>query len=128
MGMCPIFGGKVGNLAAAAAQAMLGVRKIAALEPVAGSALLPGKTSGGVAVIADTLFHAMRALAKVEIEWDHGAAAVLSSRSSLDELTHSLDTQDGKVHFARGDAAGAMKAAAKVIEAESRVSFLAHAA
>jgi len=125
--MCPTFGGKVSKFDAAAAQAMPGVRKVVALEPVAGSALLPGKTSGGVAVIADTPFHAVRALSKVEIEWDHGAAADLSSRSILDELTHSLDTQDGKVHFARGDAAGAMKAAAKVIEAEYRVPFLAHA-
>jgi isoquinoline 1-oxidoreductase beta subunit len=94
---------------------------------VTGSALLPGKTSGGVAVIADTPFHAIRALANVMVEWDHGAAADLSSRSILDELTQALDTQDGKVHFARGDVAAAMNSAAKVIDAEYRVPFLAHA-
>src|SRR6266851_1008622 len=115
------------NFDAAAAQAMPGVRKVVALEPVRGSTLMPGKTSGGVAVIADTQFHAMRALAKVAIEWDHGAAADLSSRSILDELRHTLDTQDGKVHFERGDVAAAMKSAAKVIDAEYRVPFLAHA-
>jgi isoquinoline 1-oxidoreductase subunit beta len=125
--MCPTLGGKVANFDAAAAQALPGVRKVIALEPVAGSALLPGKTSGGVAVIADTPFHAMRALSKVAIEWDHGAAADLSSRSILDELRHALDSQDGKVHFARGDVAGAMHSAAKVIDAEYHVPFLAHA-
>jgi isoquinoline 1-oxidoreductase beta subunit len=125
--MCPTLGGKVANFDAAAAQTLPGVRKVVALEPVAGSALMPGKTSGGVAVIADTPFHAIRALAKVEIEWDHGAAAHLSSRSILDELRHALDTQDGKVHFARGDVAAAMNSAAKVIDAEYRVPFLAHA-
>jgi isoquinoline 1-oxidoreductase beta subunit len=125
--MCPTLGGKVANFDAAAAQALPGVRKVIAVEPVAGSALLPGKTSGGVAVIADTPFHAMRALPKVAIEWDHGAAANLSSRSILDELRHTLDTQDGKVHFARGDMAAAMNSAAKVIDAEYRVPFLAHA-
>ncbi len=125
--MCPTFGGKVANFDAAAAQASPGVRKVIALEPVAGSTLMPGKTSGGVAVIADTQFRAMRALAKVAIEWDHGAAADLSSRSILDELRHTLDTQDGKVHFARGDVAAAMNSASKVIDAEYRVPFLAHA-
>src|SRR5258708_2114332 len=90
--MCPTFGGKVGKFDAAAAQALPGVHKIVALDPVAGSALLPGKTSGGVAVIAHTPFHAMRALSKVEIEWDHGAPADLSSRSLPHALTHTLDT------------------------------------
>jgi isoquinoline 1-oxidoreductase beta subunit len=125
--MCPTLGGKVANFDAAAAQTLPGVRKVVALEPVAGSALMPGKTSGGVAVIADTPFHAIRALPKIAIEWDHGAGANLSSRSILDELRHALDTQDGKVHFARGDVAAAMNSAAKVIDAEYRVPFLAHA-
>jgi isoquinoline 1-oxidoreductase beta subunit len=125
--MCPTLGGKVAKFDAAAAQALPGVRKVIALEPVAGSALMPGTTSGGVAVIADTPFHAMRALPKVAIDWDHGAAANVSSRSLLDELRHTLDTQDGKVHFARGDVAAAMNSAAKVIDAEYRVPFLAHA-
>ncbi len=125
--MCPTLGGKVAHFDAARAQALPGVRKVFALAPVPGSSLLPGETSGGVAVIADTPFHAMRALAKVEIEWDHGAAANLSSRSLLDELAHALDTEGGKVHFARGDAAAAMQSAAKIIDAEYRVPFLAHA-
>jgi isoquinoline 1-oxidoreductase subunit beta len=125
--MCPTFGGKVANFDAAAAQALPGVRKVIALEPVPGSTLLPGQTSGGVAVIADTPFHAMRALSKVAIEWDHGAAAELSSRSLLEELRHALDTHEGKVHFARGDVVAAMNSAARVIDAEYRVPYLAHA-
>jgi isoquinoline 1-oxidoreductase beta subunit len=125
--MCPTVGGKVASFDAVAARASPGVVKVVALEPVAGSALLPGKTPGGVAVIADTPFHAMRALAKVAIEWDHGAAQHVSSSSLFDELRHALDTQGGKVHFARGDVAAAMGSAAKVIDAEYRVPFLAHA-
>jgi isoquinoline 1-oxidoreductase beta subunit len=125
--MCPTLGGKVAKFDPAAAQASPGVRKVIALDPVAGSTLVPGQTSGGVAVIADTPFHAMRALPKVAIEWDHGAAAGLSSRSLLDELRHTLDTGEGKVHFARGDVAAAMSSAAKVIDAEYRVPLLAHA-
>jgi isoquinoline 1-oxidoreductase subunit beta len=125
--MCPTLGGKVARFDAAAALAVPGVRKVIALAPVRGSTLFPGETSGGVAVIADTRFRAMRALAQVSIEWDHGAAADLSSRSLIEDLARSLDTGDGAVHFARGDAAAAMKSAAKVIAAEYRVPFLAHA-
>lgn len=125
--MCPTFGGTAARFDAAAAKSLPGVRKIIAVEPAAGSSLMPGKTSGGVAVIADTPFRAMRALANVAIEWEHGAAAELSSRSIFDELAQSLDNQDAKVHFARGDAVAAMNSAAKVIDAEYRVPFLAHA-
>jgi isoquinoline 1-oxidoreductase beta subunit len=125
--MCPTLGGKVARIDAVAAHALPGVRKVIALAPVPGSSLLPGQTSGGVAVIADTTFHAMRALRKIEIDWDHGAAAGLSSRALMDDLAQALDTHEGRAHFERGDAAAAMKSAAKVIDAEYRVPFLAHA-
>src|SRR5258708_22435453 len=92
-----------------------------------GGAVRPGKTAGGVGVMGGTPFHAMRARAKVGIEWDHGAAAELSSRSIFDELAQSHGKPDAKVHFARGDAVAAMNSAAKVIDAEYRVPFLAHA-
>jgi isoquinoline 1-oxidoreductase subunit beta len=125
--MCPTFGGKVLRFDGAAAQALPGVRKVIALDPVAGSAIFPGTTSGGVAVIADTPFHAMRALNKVNIEWDHGNAVVLSSSSIHADLVHALDTQEGKVHFAHGDVAAGLKSAAKMVQAEYHVPFLAHA-
>ncbi len=125
--MCPTFGGKVLRVDGAAAQALPGVRKVVVLGPVAASAIMSGTTSGGVAVIADTPFHAMRALSKIGVEWDHGAAVALSSASILTELSHALDTQEGKVHFARGDAAAGLKSAAKVVQAEYHVPFLAHA-
>jgi isoquinoline 1-oxidoreductase beta subunit len=125
--MCPTLGGKVAHFDAAAAQALPGVRKAIALAPVAGGSFLPGETSGGVAVIADTAFNALRGVKMIEIEWAHGAAANLSSRSLFDELAHVLSTQEGKIHFERGDVAAALKSAVKIIDAEYRVPFLAHA-
>lgn len=125
--MCPTLGGKAAHVDSAAALALPGVRKVVTLAPVPGSSLFPGETSGGVAVIADRPFHAMQAAAKVEVEWDHGAAANVSSHSVIDDMARALDTQDGRVHFARGDPAAAMQSAAKIIEAEYRVPFLAHA-
>ena len=125
--MCPTLGGKALHVDGAAAQALPGVRKVIALAPVAASSIMSGTTSGGVALIADTPYQAMRALGRVSIEWDHGAAAGLSSPSIRAELVHALDTQEGKVHFARGDAAAALRYAPKVVKAEYEVPFLAHA-
>lgn len=125
--MCPTLGGRVRHFDAAAAQAHPGVRKVIALPPVPGSSLFPGETSGGVAVIAGTSFQAIRALAKVDIEWDHGTATDVSSRSLFDGLAQALDTGEGRVHFSRGDAPAIMRSAAKIIEAEYRVPLLAHA-
>ncbi len=97
--MCPTVGGKVASFDAAAAQAMPGVRKVVKLEPAKASSIMPGSTCGGVAVIADTPFRAMRALAQVAIEWDHGAAAALSSETISSDLKAALDDKDGTVHF-----------------------------
>ncbi len=97
--MCPTVGGKVAGFDAAAAQAMPGVRKVVKLEPAKASSIMPGSTCGGVAVIADTPFRAMRALAQVAIEWDHGAAAALSSETISSDLRAALDGKDGTVHF-----------------------------
>ncbi|HMD29015.1 MAG TPA: xanthine dehydrogenase family protein molybdopterin-binding subunit [Steroidobacteraceae bacterium] len=125
--MCPTVGGKVAGFDAAAAQAMPGVRKVVKLEPAKASSIMPGSTCGGVAVIADTPFRAMRALRQVAIEWDHGAAAALSSETISSDLRAALDGKDGTVHFHTGSVADAFKSAAKTIEAEYRVPFLAHA-
>jgi isoquinoline 1-oxidoreductase beta subunit len=125
--MCPTLGGKVAHFDATAAQSLPGVRKVIALDPVAGGLASFGTTCGGVAAIADTPYHAMRALDKVMIEWDHGMAATLSSQTIFAALTDALDHNEGKAHFAHGDAPAAMKSAAKTISAEYRVPFLAHA-
>jgi isoquinoline 1-oxidoreductase beta subunit len=125
--MCPTIGGKVASFNAAPALALSGVRKVVAVDPVAGSMGGTGTIAGGVAVIADTPWHAMRALESVAVEWDHGAAASLSSQSIFAAIAHALDTREGSAHLQRGDATQALKGAAKTITAEYRVPFLAHA-
>jgi isoquinoline 1-oxidoreductase beta subunit len=128
LAMCPTLGGRVARFDDTAARAMPGVRKVVALAPVGGGLGSGGMTSGAVAVIADTPWHAMRALDKVAIDWDHGAAASLSSRALIDQLAQSLDAPDqADVHLETGDADAAMKSAERTIEAEYRVPFIAHA-
>ena len=77
--MCPTLGGSVATLNSAAALALPGVHKAVVLAPIPGGMLSVGATSGGVAVIADTPFQAMRAIDSLVIDWDPGAGAAASA-------------------------------------------------
>jgi isoquinoline 1-oxidoreductase subunit beta len=126
--LCPTLGGALARFDASAALAMPGVRHVVALDPVPGGLGSTGATSGGVAAIADTPWHAMRALENITVEWNHGPAATLSSRALADDLSRALDGTGAKVHFERGDIDAAMRSAAHTVSAEYRVPLLAHAA
>jgi isoquinoline 1-oxidoreductase beta subunit len=118
--MCPTVGGRVARFDAADAQKLPGVKKVLAVPCLYGS-------TGGVAVIADTPYRAMRAVKAVRIEWDHGAAADLSTDDIYQRLAKSLDTDDGFNFFKHGDVDAAFKDAARIIKAEYRAPYLAHA-
>ena len=64
---CPVFGGKVKSVDDKAALATPGVKKVVRV----------GDT--GVAVVADTWWHAKRGLDALKIEWDYGPNAQASS-------------------------------------------------
>ncbi|MFZ2649081.1 MAG: molybdopterin cofactor-binding domain-containing protein, partial [Burkholderiaceae bacterium] len=118
--MCPTLGGKVLSWDGTAAAKMAGVRHIVAFDALNGG-------TGGVAVIADTTMHAMRALPSVKIQWDHGPAAGLSSDAVYTRLAQALDTDEGFGYYRHGDVDAALKSAAKTIHAEYRAPYLAHA-
>jgi isoquinoline 1-oxidoreductase beta subunit len=126
--MCPTVGGRVARFDGTPALALPGVRKVVALDPVKGGLGSVGTTAGGVAVIADTPFRAMRALELVRIDWDYGRAAGLASGKIFDDLSAALDSGEGHAHLEKGDVAAALERAAKTIRADYRVPFLAHAA
>ena len=119
--MCPTLGGKAARFDGAAAAALPGVKKVLAVEGYNGG-------TGGVAVIADTPFHAMRALKLVSVEWDHGALAGVSSEDVYRRLAQTLDTANGFAYYSRGDVDAALKSVARTITAEYRAPYLAHAA
>ncbi|WP_431855016.1 molybdopterin cofactor-binding domain-containing protein [Azospirillum sp.] len=102
---CPVFGGTVKRFDAAAVQGMPGVKKVV---PVGDSA---------VAVVADTWWRAKTALDALPIEWDEGPNARLSSADVAETLRAGLDAREAFVGNQAGDAAAAIKGAAKVVEA-----------
>lgn len=78
----------------------------------------------GVAVVADTYWHARAAAQRVEVEW---APSTLSSTTITQQLTAALDADDGKVVRDDGDAEAALARAERVLEAEYELPYLAHA-
>ncbi len=118
--MCPTFGGGVQRLDDAKAKAMPGVRLVLKVPGFAGG-------TGGVAVVADTPWHAMQAVKAVEVAWDEAVpAATFDAATAFDRWSQQLGTDQGFGFFSHGDVDAAMAGAARVIEAEYRAPFVAH--
>ena len=118
--MCPTLGGSVASFDAKAALAMPGVLQVIAVAGQRGG-------TGGVAAIAGTPWQAISAAKAVLVQWDHGPAAGLSSAGLHDQLKKALAEDSGFGYFSHGDAASALKGAAKTITAEYSAPLLAHA-
>lgn len=112
---CPVFGGTVKSFDAKAVEGMPGVRKVVAVG------------DSGVAVIADTFWRAKTAVEALPIIWDEGPNGQVSSETIAATLREGLDAEDAYVGNKGGDAAGALKGAARVVEATYGVPFQNHA-
>jgi isoquinoline 1-oxidoreductase beta subunit len=109
----PVFGGKVASFNADAAKAVKGVRNVL-------------QVPSGIAVIAEGFWPAKLGRDKLEIKWDEGASAILSTVGMREQYA-GLAQKAGKVARKVGDPAKALASAAKTITAEYEVPYLAHA-
>jgi isoquinoline 1-oxidoreductase beta subunit len=110
---CPVFGGKVKSFDASKAKTVRGVKQVLQI-------------SSGVAVVADNTWSAMQGRRALQIEWDEGSNAGVSSES-IRKLYLERVEQAGAIARKDGDADAALASAAKKIEAVYEVPFLAHA-
>jgi isoquinoline 1-oxidoreductase beta subunit len=111
----PVTGGKVKSFDAAKAQGMPGVKKVVQVG------------DSGVAVVADTYWHAKSALAAVQIAWDAGEGGKASSASIAEKLKEGLDAEQAFVGNKTGDANTAIAGAARKFEATYSYPNLNHA-
>jgi isoquinoline 1-oxidoreductase subunit beta len=111
---CPVFGGAPKAVNDGAIANMKGVRRVVRLP-------------NAVAVIADSWWHAKRAVEALPIEWDPRGNGRVSTASIADIVRAGLSAEKSQVGRSDGDVAAAMQSAVKLVEADYEVPFLAHA-
>lgn len=110
---CPVIGGKVAAVDDSQAKAQAGVLAVVNIGE-------------GVAVVADHYWTAKTARDALKITWDYGPGAALTTEKIHATLKDAA-VNDGAIVRQAGDAAAALKRAAKTLRAEYRLQLLAHA-
>jgi len=111
----PLFGATVKSFDAAAAKQVKGVVDVVQIPR-------------GVAVVADSTWNAIQGRNALKVEWDDSNAEKRGTPELMAEYKKLAAGTDAAVARNDGDAAAAMKSAAKVISADFEFPYLAHAA
>lgn len=114
LAMPPVQGGKVVSFDATKAKAAPGVIDVVQIPD-------------GVAVVADTYWHAVKARDLLQVTWDDGPNANLDTAAMVAGTRAALASGKPVPHKKEGDADAAVAAAAKVVRAEYLTQNLAHA-
>ncbi len=111
---CPVIGGTVKGFDAAKAKGMPGVLDVVQIPD-------------GVAVVADTYWHARKAREALVVQWDEGAQAGLNTAAMFDGTRAALGSgKEIPVRPDVGDAAGVIASASKVVRAEYLTQSATH--
>ena len=109
---CPVFGGKVAHVNDERAKTVPGVRQVIVLDDL-------------VAVVGDHMWAAKKGLNALDITWDEGPNAEMSTADVLNGLVAASE-KEGAVAKSTGDVDKALGEETK-LEATYHVPFLAHA-
>jgi isoquinoline 1-oxidoreductase beta subunit len=112
LAQCPAMGGKVARYDASKALGMPGVKKVVQI-------------TDGVAVVADTYWHARKGLEAVNITWDESAVAGVSTNGIMSGLRQAVERKGARFKSA-GDADAAIRGAARKLEASYESAYAAH--
>jgi isoquinoline 1-oxidoreductase subunit beta len=123
---CPVFGRPLTGYDSAQARAIPGVLEVIPLEP--GEVLIGGvwryELPGAVAVVAENSWAAMRGCKALDCRWQRDGGM---DSEQLARIFRDRSAQAGTLGRNDGDAETALGQAARVVEAEYAVPFLAHA-
>ena len=109
----PVFGGQVKSFDATKARAVPGVRDVFAVK-------------AGVAVVADGFWPAQKGRELLEIIWDEGEGAGVSTAAMREQYARLADTP-GMIARTEGDAPAVLAKAGQRVEAVYELPYLAHA-
>jgi len=109
----PVFGGKVRTLDAAKAKSVPGVEQVV-------------QVPSGVAVVARDFWSAKTGRDALQIEWDLGPGAAIDT-DQIEASYRAMARTPGAIAVDKGDCDAALSTAARRLEAEYAVPYLAHA-
>ncbi|HZP87511.1 MAG TPA: molybdopterin cofactor-binding domain-containing protein [Burkholderiales bacterium] len=120
----PVVGGKAVKWDEAAAMKVPGVVKVVAINPTP----MPAKFAplGGVAVVANSTYAALKGRAALNVQWDDGPNKVYDSDKFKQQMAETAK-KPGKVERNEGDFDKAIAGADKVVEREYYVPHFSHA-
>ena len=120
---CPVFGGKVVSANVDQIKTLPGVKDAFVIEGNGKvKELVPG-----VAIVADSTWAAFTARKQLKVTWDEGKTASESWDTFVAQARQEAHKKPGKPLRKDGDVEGALKGAAKVVEAEYLYPFISHA-
>jgi isoquinoline 1-oxidoreductase beta subunit len=122
---CPHFDGAIASYDASETKKIPGVRDVIVLPGPKPGEPFSQNLAGGVAVLADDTWSALKGRRALKIEWTKGPFADESS-AALDRQCTELLRGDGHVVRGDGDFAAARKASKQAVEATYRVPFVSH--
>jgi isoquinoline 1-oxidoreductase beta subunit len=135
----PVYGGKVKSANIDEIKKLPGVRHVlvvtdtpansagipdSQIEP--GSVIVATGVEPGIVIVADLWYQAQSARSKLKVDWDFGPGATQSSEKFAARAAELLKAPPTDTVRAYGDVDGALKTAAKVVEADYSYPFLAH--
>jgi isoquinoline 1-oxidoreductase beta subunit len=119
--MAPVLGAGVAGFDAGKVAALPGVEQVVDVS----SALQPFSGAGaGVAVVAKGWWQAKQAALALPVQWTASPHAALSSESVFAGFAKALDEESGHAYF---EAGSQELAGTRIVQAEYRAPFLAHA-
>jgi isoquinoline 1-oxidoreductase beta subunit len=111
---CPTFHGSLQDVDESSVAGMRGVRRVV-------------RMADAVAVVAESWWQAKRAAEVLKVTWDARGNAEVSTETITTLVRGGLGAAHAQIGRARGDVTAALATAARRIEADYSVPFLAHA-
>jgi len=128
---CGVFGGKVASSNIDEIKKMPGIKNAFIVErpDVSMDAVIPGDPGleNGIAILGETWWHAQAARRKLQVTWNEGPRASGSSTAHAAKAAEMMKQAPQKAIRTDGDADGALKSAAKVVEATYSYPHISHA-
>ena len=119
---CPTFGGKPAHFDATKAKSVPGVRDVFEIPALGRDKF----TAGGVVVVADSTWAALKGREALDITWDHGPASS-ETTDGLHEELRAASSKAGKRMRNDGDVDKVLSNGAKKVEVMYEFPYLAHA-